>query len=66
MEEALFVAKKRYTKYQKLQDQAEESSTDDEFEQIAREFIEKQKEKRKLRVERGVQMSKKYQIKLPY
>ena len=64
MEEALFVAKKRFTKYQKLQDQAEESSTDDEFEQIAREFIEKQKQK--LRVERGVQMSKKYQIKLPY
>ena len=47
MEEALIVAKKRYIKYQKLQNQADESSADEEFDQIAREFIEKQKEKRK-------------------
>ena len=59
------IKRKRYVRYQRLLEEQDNSTEDEDFDEAeAREVIENQKEKRKLNLKKCLRMARKYKVEL--
>ena len=65
MAAADYIKRKRYVRYQQILEEQDNSTEDEDFDEVGvREFIYKQKEKRKLNLKKCLRMARKYKIEL--